>query len=220
MKLSSFIVGALTGSALTLIAIAPVLCGVVWRPVSGTNVSSEMTPDPAFLYVGANTITRKGDVINFDIDLEGEYVRYSANCSTGMMTRIIRGSVVNGQIVEATRVREDYFPANEFQQLALNNACSQNSPPASARPQQQSVSSLASPAMASWADQNPQSVKTPITGPDGKGGLGGSYGHKVFDGTLNDLRTYLNRHRLSVKVKFYGGPEFPLEPQIGHGGKP
>lgn len=77
-----------------------------------------------------------------------------------------------------------------------------------------------SPALASWVDQNPQTIKTPITGPDGKGGLGDFYSRKVFDGTLNDLRTYLDQHRLSVKVKFYGGPEFPLKPQIGRGGKP
>lgn len=126
MNISSFLAGISTISTLILTGISPAISNVVWQPVPGTEAPKEISPVPDSWYVGVNTINRKGDVINFDLNGAGEYVRYSANCRTGMMTRILIGHVDRNRIVETIRFHENYFPANHYQRLALNNACSQN----------------------------------------------------------------------------------------------
>lgn len=100
--------------------------GVVWRPVPGTKASSggelgRVNPQP--WEVGINTISRNGDAINFDVNANGKYVRYSGNCQRELLSRIKVGDVENGQVTDTMSVDENYFKANRFQEPVLNYAC-------------------------------------------------------------------------------------------------
>jgi hypothetical protein len=101
--------------------------GVVWRPVPGTTASSggelgRVNPQP--WEVGINTISRNGDAINFDVNANGKYVRYSGNCQRELLSRIKVGDVENGQVTDTISVNENYFKANRFQEPVLDYACS------------------------------------------------------------------------------------------------
>lgn len=100
--------------------------GVVWRPVPGTKASSggelgRVNPQP--WEVGINTISRNGDAINFDVNANGKYVRYSGNCQRELLSRIKVGDVENGQVTDTMPVNENYFKANRFQEPVLDYAC-------------------------------------------------------------------------------------------------
>jgi hypothetical protein len=100
----------------------------IWRSVPGTNIASETTVS-GFWAVRLDTIIRTGDVINFDVNANREYVRYAANCRTRMMTRILQGQVDrDGQIVAANRIQEEFFSADTSPQrrLVLDYTCAQN----------------------------------------------------------------------------------------------
>ncbi len=85
---------------------------VEWQVIP--NSYSDFTGDHS--YIGINTLVRNGDSINFDFHHE-VYVRYSANCRTGMMA-----------IIRATDSHVDpdrYTPAtNVLRSRALRYACS------------------------------------------------------------------------------------------------
>lgn len=125
MKLNYLFVALLGCSTLTLTLTYPALSNIVWKPVAGTKEPSLMDSDPDFWYIGVNTISRKGNRINFDVDANGEYIRYSANCKTSMMSRLAIGSIDEQGTKRVTMFRDNYFKANGYQQLALNKACSQ-----------------------------------------------------------------------------------------------
>lgn len=100
-----------------------------WQVVPGTDLPSRMEPNPRPWRIGSNTITRNGDVINFDVDADGEYVRYLANCRTRMMTRILTGYLdENDQVLGVRSIQEVFFSADESPQrsLVLEYVCSQN----------------------------------------------------------------------------------------------
>lgn len=101
-----------------------------WKPVPGTDLPSLMEPNPQPWRIVTNTISRNGDDINFEVDADGEYVKYSANCRTRMMTRLFTGYLnENGQILGVRPVRESFFSANDSPQRTrvLEYACSQKS---------------------------------------------------------------------------------------------
>lgn len=100
----------------------------VWKPVPGTDLPSKMRPDPQPWRVGVNTIVRNGDVINFDVDADGEYVRYLANCKTGKMAKTLTGDFnTNGQVLGIRRFQGKFFLASDnlFLTRVLEYACSQ-----------------------------------------------------------------------------------------------
>jgi hypothetical protein len=100
--------------------------GVVWRPVPGTTAESGgelgMTNTQPW-EVGLNTISRNGDAINFDVNANGKYVRYSGNCQRELLSRIKIGDVENGQVSDIISVNENYFKADRFQEPVLDYAC-------------------------------------------------------------------------------------------------
>ncbi len=101
--------------------------GVVWRPVPGTTAESggelgQVNPQP--WQVGINTISRNGNAINFDVNANGKYVRYSGNCQRELLSRIKIGDVQNGQVTDTISVDENYFNADRFQEPVLDYACS------------------------------------------------------------------------------------------------
>lgn len=98
---------------------------IVWKPVPGTKIPSLMEPNPGYWYVGTNTITKEGNSINFDVNADGEYVRYSASCESGMMKRILIGQFNNNQVVAVRRWQENFSTSNEFQKLVLDYSCTQ-----------------------------------------------------------------------------------------------
>jgi len=100
--------------------------GVVWRPVPETKASSggelgQVDTQP--WEVGINTISRNGNAINFDVNANGKYVRYSGNCQRELLSRIKIGDVENGQVTDTMSVNENYFKANRFQEPVLDYAC-------------------------------------------------------------------------------------------------
>ena len=99
---------------------------IFWKPVPKTNIPSLMEPHPDYWYLGVNTIVKKGNLIDFDVNTDGEYVRYSANCKSGEIKRILMGQITNGQIVAAHKWDEEFSTANMFQKLVLNYACTQS----------------------------------------------------------------------------------------------
>jgi hypothetical protein len=101
--------------------------GVVWRPVPGTTAESggelgQVDTQP--WEVGINTISRNGNAINFDVNANGKYVRYSGNCQRELLSRIKIGDVQNGQVTDTISVDENYFKADRFQEPLLDYACS------------------------------------------------------------------------------------------------
>lgn len=87
--------------------------GVNWQPIP--NSYSDFTG--GYDYVGANTIARSGDSINFDFYSDGMYVRYGGNCRTNVLA-ITRAT---DSLVAPNR----YSPAgNETRSRALRFACS------------------------------------------------------------------------------------------------
>jgi hypothetical protein len=99
---------------------------IQWIEVSGTDQPSLMNPDPSPASIGSNTIERRGEEINFDAIIDGQYVRYSANCQTRMLYRLKIGSTnKNRQPINVkTYPNEQWFRANTFQSKVLETACS------------------------------------------------------------------------------------------------
>ncbi len=89
--------------------------GVVWEAIP--NSYSEFAG--GYAYVGKNTIVRRGNVINFDFYGNGGYVRYSANCRTGVLA-ITKSS--GNVFVDPNR----YERVNDYQRLGLNFACARS----------------------------------------------------------------------------------------------
>jgi hypothetical protein len=109
----------------SLILCVPAGAEVTWIPVPGTKTPDESGRIIDYWYVGRNTITRRGNTINFDVNAYRVYARYSANCKTRKMSRIIMGGVnKSGQIIAAEPFREPFFQANQIQGKVLNYACS------------------------------------------------------------------------------------------------
>jgi hypothetical protein len=102
---------------------------VLWQPVPATrgNPDSELNGSSEPWEVGLNTIARNGNAINFDVNANGKYVRYSANCQRQILARIRLGAVENNRIVEARSVNERYTAANRFQAEVLEYACDRES---------------------------------------------------------------------------------------------
>jgi hypothetical protein len=94
-----------------------------WQPIPGTKGTDESGKIVDFWYIGRNTITRKGDIVDFDVSVYKNYVRYSANCRTGKMSRIRMGYIKSGQILDNQPFSEPFFTANRIQRKALNYAC-------------------------------------------------------------------------------------------------
>lgn len=101
------------------------LDGVIWQPIKATrsNPSGLINNTSEPWEVGLNTITRSGNAINFDVNANSKYVRYSANCQRDVLARIRIGDVQNGNITDSVTVNERYTPANRFQQEVLDYAC-------------------------------------------------------------------------------------------------
>lgn len=117
---------ACTIGLLTVVMASSAISSVVWKPVPGTKITDESGRNNDFWYVGTNTINKRGNLINFDVKTNSrQYVRYSANCRSRMMSRLAEGSVKNGQIVVIEKYQEAYFPANAIQRKVLTFACSQ-----------------------------------------------------------------------------------------------
>lgn len=116
-----------TTLAFSLKSTASAQSEIVWKPLPGTqSLPSREDPNPEPWVIGINTITRRGDAINFDV-VEGfnyGYARYFANCRTGAMTPILMGAFGTSGL-EAGKVQEDYFQAVGVYKLALKHACSQ-----------------------------------------------------------------------------------------------
>lgn len=125
MKFISLAAG--TVGLLTMTMISSGISEVVWKPVPGTRTTDEISRNRDFWYVGTNSINRRGNSINFDVKTNSsQYVRYSANCRTRMMSRLSEGRVKNGKIIVVERYQEAYFSANQIQRKVLDYACSQN----------------------------------------------------------------------------------------------
>lgn len=95
---------------------------IEWVLVPGTRVSGGELGSYEEL-IGANTIARSGDSINFDYLLTAHfgYARLAGNCSTGWLVALSEGFYdENGDIVINSEVQRD-FDASK----ALNFACSQ-----------------------------------------------------------------------------------------------
>jgi len=98
-----------------------------WQPVPGTSVTNGTPPDSELWLVRVDTITRSGDAINFDVQANREYVRYSANCRTRMISRILQAAIDRSSEFVPERVQEEFFPADNSVQrgLVLDFACAQ-----------------------------------------------------------------------------------------------
>lgn len=94
-----------------------------WQPIPGTKGTDESGKIIDFWYIGRNTMTRKDNIINFDVNAYRNYIRYSANCRTAKMSRIRMGYIKNGQILDNQPFSEPFFTANQIQRKALNYAC-------------------------------------------------------------------------------------------------
>lgn len=82
-----------------------------WQNVEWLAVSEESDS-----YIGANTISRQGNAINFDLYFDDMYARYSGNCESQIVA-----------VTRATDVRPDpdnFFSVNALIGPALNLACS------------------------------------------------------------------------------------------------
>lgn len=99
--------------------------GVIWQPIEGTrsNPSGIINNTTGPWEVGLNTITRNGNAINFDVNANSKYVRYSGNCQRDVLARIRIGDIENGNITDSVEVNERYTPTNRFQQEVLDYAC-------------------------------------------------------------------------------------------------
>lgn len=117
------IVGLLiTGSSVVLLASRTRAEEIEWVAVPGTQVSDGELGQYEYL-IGANTIVRNGDSINFDFlsTAHFNYARLAGNCSTGWLVAIAEGIYdENGNIVITIEAQRD---ANAPK--ALEFACSQ-----------------------------------------------------------------------------------------------
>jgi len=89
---------------------------VTWRMIPGSQQYSDATGTTT-TYIGTNTIVRNGNLINFDIFIEGDvgYMRYEGNCRSSII-RVVRAADV---LPSAT-----YSPTDDFNRSRLNYACS------------------------------------------------------------------------------------------------
>ena len=97
---------ALVGGALTQITLPVLAEQIEWRQVPNT---PEILDDSDMMWmIGANTIARNGDAINFDLleDMHFSYLRIAGNCRTGWMNSIASGYYSRGGIVVERRVQE------------------------------------------------------------------------------------------------------------------
>jgi len=72
--------------------------------------------DEGYQWIGANTITRRGDVINYDWTGQGVYIRYNANCRSRMLA-IVAAS-------DAMVDPSNFQPVNDYIGRSLAYACS------------------------------------------------------------------------------------------------
>jgi len=90
-----------------------------YRDVRWTAVPNSRTfvggYDEGFTWIGTNTISRKGDKINFDIFTLGTYSRLSANCRS----RVYSITAASDSLVEPNK----YKSVNEHLGRALSYAC-------------------------------------------------------------------------------------------------
>lgn len=99
---------------------------IIWLDVPETDIPSKMNPDPVPATIGANTIVRQGSEIIFDAVIDGQYVRYNGNCDSGLLNRLLIGSLdENNQPKDIRSYNDRWFSANPFQEKILMEACSQ-----------------------------------------------------------------------------------------------
>jgi hypothetical protein len=111
----------------TQAAVVNTVTDIQWEAVPGTKgEASEEIEEPDFWYIGKNTIIRKEDAIEFDVNLDGEYVHYVTNCKTGIMNITRRGQLdESGKVVITSKRPSGKFPANAIQKRVLEFACAQ-----------------------------------------------------------------------------------------------
>lgn len=114
---------SLLGSLITH-ATLPVLAEEIdWQQVPGT---LEIFDDSDTMWmIGANTIARNGDAINFDLleDMHFSYLRIAGNCRTGWMNSIASGYYSAGGIIIERRVQEPLQVQHGKINLSLQFAC-------------------------------------------------------------------------------------------------
>ncbi len=114
---------ALVGGALTQITLPVLAEEIAWQQVPGT---SEIFDDSDMMWmIGANTIARNGDAINFDLleDMHFSYLRIAGNCRTGWMNSIASGYYSAGGIIVERRVQEPLQVEPGKFNFALQFAC-------------------------------------------------------------------------------------------------
>ena len=115
--------GLLFASSSILFLISPSKANEIeWLLVPGTRVSGGELGSYEEL-IGANTIVRSGNSINFDYLLTAHfgYARLAGNCNTGWLVAISEGFYnENGDIIIRSEAQRDFRAPK-----ALNFACSQ-----------------------------------------------------------------------------------------------
>ncbi|BAY59741.1 hypothetical protein NIES2135_66180 (plasmid) [Leptolyngbya boryana NIES-2135] len=109
---------------------SPILAQTItWEIVPGTGGVSSMYPqgsDPDLF--GANTVVRRGDRVNFDAEIDKQYVRYSGNCRTRQLfilkTGILDSTQQPRRIVQ--HEKGSWFTASLYQEKFLTKACGVN----------------------------------------------------------------------------------------------
>ena len=86
-------------------------------------------PGEAAAAVGANTIARRDDQITFDATADGLYVRYSGNCRSQVLYRLLIGTLDDNNQPTAVSPypNEKWFAANDYQAAILAVACESSS---------------------------------------------------------------------------------------------
>ena len=110
-----------------LLQTTPILAQTIqWKIVPGTGGVSAMTPqgsDPDLF--GTNTVVRQGDRVNFDAEIDKQYVRYGGNCRTRQLF-ILRRGILNSNRQPYNVVSQSrgfWFTASEYQEKFLTKAC-------------------------------------------------------------------------------------------------
>lgn len=86
-------------------------------------------PIDASTAVGANTIARQEDQITFDAIADRLYVRYSGNCRSQVLYRLLIGTLDedNQPTAVSPYPNEEWFAANDYQTAILAVACEASS---------------------------------------------------------------------------------------------
>lgn len=123
------VTGISLGAALALLSTAPSVAEEIeWIRVPGTLEENEGGGQSVWL-IGENTISRNGEVINFDIleDAHFSYTRVAGNCRTGWLNIIALGYIdEEGQVVIYDETQAPFNVQHNKPDLTLEFACTQS----------------------------------------------------------------------------------------------